>query len=45
MVLSVIRSNSDIESVFGISVGKNLGNAVKRNRIKRRNNSGIWTIL
>ena len=36
MVLSVIKSNSDIESMFGISVGKNLGNAVKRNRIKRR---------
>ena len=36
MVLSVIKPNSDIESIFGISVGKNLGNAVKRNRIKRR---------
>jgi len=36
MVLSVIRSNSDIESIFGISVGKNLGTAVIRNRIKRR---------
>ena len=36
MILSVIRSNSDIESVFGISVGKNLGSAVIRNKVKRR---------
>ena len=36
MVISVIRCDSDVESKFGISIGKNLGNAVKRNRIKRR---------
>ena len=36
MILSVIRFNSDIESIFGISVGKNLGTAVLRNRVKRR---------
>ena len=36
MMISVIRCDSDIESKFGISIGKSLGNAVKRNRIERR---------